>query len=140
MWGRDHRLAWVSAGPAPGAMAFEQNFGDLTDVLCAARGGGIEFDTAQTGDITAVNANKMRVYAFVRIIGVTDFESPDMVTQFSPNQEIRVGQVDEVAEQRGLIEAQRNQLSGDLRMCQRRGRAAQILQNRQSRRSAAQSC
>ena len=82
----------------------------------------------------------MRVNALVRIIGVTDFESPDMVTQFSPNQQIRVGQVDEVTKQGGFIEPQRDQVFGNLGVCQGRVCTAQVLQNRQAGRSAAESC
>jgi hypothetical protein len=52
----------------------------------------------------------------VRLIGVSQFESPDVIPQFGPMEDLSVGQISEVAKHRRLVEPQRRQFIGEFGM------------------------
>ncbi len=71
----------------------------------------------QARDRTAIDTDKMRMVTTIGMRRVAQFKPPDMVAQFSPRHQANVHKIVEIAKHCGLIEAQRNQICGDLCMC-----------------------
>ena len=90
-------------------MAFEKNLRHAADFLGPLLGRFAKSDVGKTGHLAAIHADKMRVLSLVRIVGVANFKSPNVVAQFRARDQIRLGQVGQIPENRGLIETQRNQ-------------------------------
>lgn len=102
-------------------MPFEKNLRDTPNFSCLFPRILGEFEPAQTGHLSTVDAYKVRMLTFPGSgIRISYLEPPDMITQFGPNKEIHVGQVIQVSENSRLVEAQRYQFGSKLRMRHRR--------------------
>ena len=119
-------------------MAFEEDLGHATNFLRAFLGGLAESDVREASHLPAVHADKMRMLALVRIIGVPNFEPPNMVAQFRAGEQIRFRQIGEIAEDRSLIKAQGNQDFRQFGMREGSARPPEMLQHCEAGRCGAQ--
>ncbi len=85
----------------------------------------------QTGDLPTLNADEMRMVIPVPCLRMPPhLESPDVVSEIHPCRQLRLGELDEVAVDRGAIEAAVGQCLGHIGVGDRTRQGKEMLKHR----------
>lgn len=87
------------------AVAAEKDFSHLADVFTVPQTPGGQANLIQAGDRSAVDANKVGMALLSRFGWVDGLEPPNVISQFATPQQPRFGQVIQVTECGGLVDA-----------------------------------
>jgi hypothetical protein len=92
-------------------MTAHQNLGDTSHLRELFQRRLRQIQLMQAGDLPASHANEMRMLPPVLVVGISKFESPDVVAQFGTRDQPRLGQVIQIAKNGRFVEPQRYQIS-----------------------------
>jgi uncharacterized iron-regulated membrane protein len=98
------------------ALALEQHLRHSPYPIRSAFSRGRQIDAVQTRHAAALVTDEVGMNALMGIIGVTVLESPDMIAQFGSHQQTGLGEIIEIAIDGGLIDSERCETVGHLRM------------------------
>lgn len=118
-------------------MPFKQHLGHAArrGPLADERNGSLEREVGDTRDVAAVDAQEVRVARVATF--ALQFKSPDVVAKLKAVQKADIGQLHEIAVDRGPIESLRCKIVGHLGMRHRPNRAVEVAQDGQPSGSAA---
>ncbi|EMI58047.1 hypothetical protein RSSM_00566 [Rhodopirellula sallentina SM41] len=86
-------------------MPAKQDFSDFTKLLAGPLTSRGQLDVVQTGNGTAIDAQKVRMPAVMFLID--RFESPDVVANFGSPKQPSIHHVIQIAENGGLVHTER---------------------------------